>query len=489
LFYGGFMSVRTRFAPSPTGHLHVGGARTALYNWLYAQATGGQFILRIEDTDLERSTQEAMEKQLQDLKWLGLNWDEGPRVDGDYGPYQQSLRKEIYQKYAEELLNEGKAYYCFCSDEELQTQRDLAIKEGRNPHYNGKCRSVSREEAKKRIEAGESAVVRFWKKTEKEYVLNDLIRGDVRFGPDMIGDFVILRSNGMPVYNFCCAIDDASMKITHVLRAEEHLNNTLRQMMIYEAFGWELPTFGHVSLILGEDKQKLSKRHGATSCNEYREKGFLASAMINFLALLGWSSPKGDEIMTTQELISQFDLDRFTPSAAVFDEKKLRWVNQNHLRKLSDKEFWAELLPILERENVDAPSSDQWRALAASVLKERVEILSDAIELLRPLSDESFAIDEKGAETLSWDESKPVINKWQEILSAMNAEYLTEQDFLDAQNKVKEECAVKGKFLFMPIRVAVIGKPHGVDLQSLVPLLPRASLIERADKCLQHMGK
>jgi nondiscriminating glutamyl-tRNA synthetase len=321
------MSVRTRFAPSPTGYLHVGGARTALYNYLYAKKTGGKFVLRIEDTDQERSTDEALKMQVEDLKWLGLWWQEGPGHKdiaseiGDVGPYRQSARKPIYQKYAQQLLQSGKAFYCFCSDADLETKKKAAMAAGLPPHYDGTCRNIGLETAQKRLAAGESACVRFNVGQPKDYVLKDLIRGDVTFPSTMVGDFVILRTGGMPVYNFCCVIDDALMGITHVLRAEEHLSNTLRQMMLYESFGFGLPKFGHLSIILGPDRQKLSKRHGATSCNEYMKAGYLPEALKNFISLLGWSSPDGKEIMTEDEMIQQFSLDRFTPSAALIEPR------------------------------------------------------------------------------------------------------------------------------------------------------------------------
>ncbi|HEX4925165.1 MAG TPA: glutamate--tRNA ligase, partial [Bdellovibrionales bacterium] len=285
--------VRVRFAPSPTGYLHVGGARTALYNWLYARNTGGTFILRVEDTDQARSTERALKEQISDLRWLGINWDEGPEAGGAYGPYKQSERLHIYREHADKLLAQGRAFYCFCTDEVIEAKRAAAQKEGRPAHYDGTCYNVTVPEAKARIAKGEKGAIRFKLSGKKEYKLDDLIRGEVVFPSDMVGDFVILRSDGMPVYNFCCVIDDALMKMTHVLRAEEHLSNTVRQLMLYEAFGWQPPRFGHLSLILDSNRQKLSKREGATSVHDFAQRGYLPEAMNNFIALLGWSSPKG----------------------------------------------------------------------------------------------------------------------------------------------------------------------------------------------------
>ena len=301
------MKVRTRFAPSPTGYLHVGGARTALYNWAYAKKMKGAFVLRIEDTDEVRSNKKALDLQLSDLKNLGLNWDEGPHVNGPYGPYKQSERLDIYRTYAQQLLESGKAFYCFCSDEELQNKRQKALKEGNPPHYDGHCRHL--DNAQKRLESGERAAIRLKvPEQKKKYTFKDLIRSEVTFSSDMVGDFIILRSDGMPVYNFCCAVDDALMEITHVLRSEEHLSNTLRQIIVFEALDFPIPEFGHFSIILGEDRQKLSKRHGATSCYEYLNEGFLPEAIKNYLSLLGWSHPEGMEIFCQMNLLKNSNL-------------------------------------------------------------------------------------------------------------------------------------------------------------------------------------
>ncbi|MES3037182.1 MAG: glutamate--tRNA ligase, partial [Bdellovibrionota bacterium] len=277
--------VRVRFAPSPTGYLHVGGARTAFYNYLYAKRMGGEFILRIEDTDEARNTDESLRMVLHDLKWLGMNWDEGPDEKtlgdkGSYGPYKQSHRKEIYQQVAQEIIKSGKAYYCFMTDAETEAQRAAATAAGTHAHVVSPYQDMPLEEALKKKAAGERAVVRFkTKNLKKDYQLNDLVRGEITFPSDMVGDFVLLRSDGMPVYNFCCVVDDHMMKISHVLRAEEHLNNTLRQMMIYESMGWALPQFGHLSVVLDEDRQKMSKRRGATSCFQFMEEGYLPEAL------------------------------------------------------------------------------------------------------------------------------------------------------------------------------------------------------------------
>ncbi|HAG90235.1 MAG TPA: glutamate--tRNA ligase [Bdellovibrionales bacterium] len=483
--------VRVRFAPSPTGYLHVGGARTALYNYLYAKKMGGKFILRIEDTDLERSTEEALRMQIADLKWLKLYWDEGPQSDnledkGDFGPYRQSQRKEIYQRYADQLLEEGYAYYCFMTDEEIDAQREELVKAGKPPQVQSPYRDLPMEEAKKRIEAGEKPVIRFRVGEKKDYTIQDMVRGEVVFPSDMVGDFVLIRSNGMPVYNFCCAIDDALMDITHVFRAEEHLSNTLRQLMIYEALGFWTPEFGHLSIILGADKQKLSKRHGATSCNEFRLRGYLPEALLNFIALLGWSDAQGREVMSMEELIQAFDPERLHQSSAVFDEQKLLWMNSVHLRNLSHDDLWNRLRVIFDKEGLKFSGDEEWVDRALDLFKTSMETLNDAIELFRPLSETKLKIEDSSLEVLSWESTPKVIGAWLEELKEREDKYLTEEDFGNIQNKIKDQVGVKGKHLFMPIRVAVIGKPQGAELKELVPLLKREVLIQRADEVLNR---
>lgn len=482
--------VRVRFAPSPTGYLHVGGARTALYNYLFAKKMGGKFILRVEDTDEARSTDEAMRMQLADLRWLKLFWDEGVDADtledkGDFGPYRQSERKAIYKRYADELLEEGRAYYCFMTDAEIEAQREELIKAGKPPHVESPYRDMSLEEAQKKIAGGESAVIRFKVGEKRDYHLKDMVRGHVTFPSDMVGDFVLIRSNGMPVYNFCCVIDDALMNISHVFRAEEHLSNTLRQLMIYEALEFTPPEFGHLSIILGADKQKLSKRHGATSCNDFRLRGFLPEALLNFIALLGWSDAQGREVMTMEELIEAFDPSRLHQSSAVFDEQKLLWMNATHLRALSHDDLWRRLRVLLDQEGLKFSGDEEWVDRALDLFKTSMETLNDGVELFKPLSETKLKVDDSSKEVLSWETTPKVIELWRNLLKEKSEKYITEEDFLNIQNKVKEDLGVKGKQLFMPIRVAVIGKPQGAELKELVPLLKREVLIERAGEVLR----
>jgi nondiscriminating glutamyl-tRNA synthetase len=486
--------VRVRFAPSPTGYLHVGGARTALYNYLYAKHFGGEFILRVEDTDLERSTDESMRMQIQDLKWLNMKWDEGPNPEtfedmGQHGPYRQSRRKHIYMEHAERLLASGKAYFDFRTDEELEVLKAQAIKEGRALQMETPSSIVPVAEAKKRIAAGEKAAIRYKVAEKRDYVLHDLVRGDVVFPSDMVGDFVCIRSNGMPVYNFCCAIDDALMKITHVFRAEEHLSNTLRQMMLYEAFGYEMPKFGHLSFILGPDRQKLSKRHGATSCHDYKEKGYLPEALNNFMLLSGWSSPNGEEILSREKQIELFTSDRFNAAPAVFDTTKLEWMNSMYLRALPHDELWNRVEPFLKKAGLEIPMAKDaaWRDQALSVFKTSMVTLADAEKLFWPLADSKFAIAEDGKEVFVWPEATIVWTAWKEQLEKHPSDRISEAEFNIMQDQVKTVSGAKGKQLFQPIRVAVIGKPHGAELKILVPLLPKSSLLKRVQTCLNGL--
>jgi len=486
--------VRVRFAPSPTGYLHVGGARTALYNYLFAKKNGGEFILRIEDTDEARSTQESLRGVVDDMVWLNLLWDEGVdpvtlKDEGPRGPYRQSERLDIYKKYADQLLQSGRAYYCFLTDEEITAQREAALKEGRPPQVNSPYQDWPLEKSLEKIAAGGKAVVRFkTRDIKKDYIFTDLVRGEVKFPSDMIGDFVILRSGGMPVYNFCCVIDDHLMEMSHVFRAEEHLPNTLRQLMLYEALGWKPPQFGHISLILDDDRQKLSKRKGAVACGQLREEGYLPSAVLNFIVLLGWSHPEGKEIMSVEEMIQTFDVSRLHPSGAVFDRVKFKWMNAMHLRALPNAELWKQIQPFLARERMELPQDPAWQERSVAVFKTSMETLVDAIELYRPLNDKSFVILPEAAETLAWEPTKAVLSAWRDLVQASGKEYLAEDEFLKIQDEVKNKTGAKGKNLFMPIRVAVIGKPHGTELKILVPLIKTASLVERANQVLAKLG-
>ena len=339
--------MRLRFAPSPTGQLHVGNARTALFNWLLARGQGGTFILRIEDTDLERSSRESERAILEDLRWMGLDWSEGIDAGGDHGPYRQTERLHMYRAYAVELLSSGAAYHCFCPAEQLEADRQAALAAGRPPKYVGRCRGITRDEARRRIEDGEKAVIRFRvPEGSRDVVFTDLVRGEVRFNTDVIGDPVLVRSDGVPAYNYAVVIDDALMEITHVIRGEDHISNTPRQLLLYEAFGWRPPVFAHVSLVMGPDHSPLSKRHGATSVAEFRARGYLPEALTNYLALIGWSPGADEEVLPIDELATRFRLEDVGHSAGVFDVEKLAWVNRHYLKAAAPERLARLAVPV-----------------------------------------------------------------------------------------------------------------------------------------------
>ncbi len=476
------MSVRVRFAPSPTGLLHIGGARTALYCHLFAKANGGSFILRIEDTDLERSKREYEEAMVEDLKWCGLEWHEGPGKGGDFGPYRQSERTEIYKGLAEQLVNEGKAYPCFLTNEELEELTEKAKSENKAPHiYHDKYRDLDPAEAQKRVAAGETHVIRF-KNPNKKVTFTDLVRGEVTFPEDMVGDFVIMRSNGMPVYNFCCVIDDWKMEMTHVMRAEEHLNNTVRQLLIYEAFGAKAPEFAHCSLLVGEDRQKLSKRHGATSVVQYKDQYFLPQALMNYLCLLGWSHPEEKDIWDLDEIVSLFDLTRFSKSPALYDIEKLKHFNGEHMRRLSTKDLVSYLKPTLSEDHPFHSQSEQWQETCLEFFKEKINTPQELPEHLDVLFSTTPSESEESKEVASW-ETTPQIKEYvtSEVkrLADEGAEFVSVEAFNEMTNHCKKELKIKGKFLFKGLRLALTGMAEGPDLKVVIPLTPMAVMKSR----------
>ncbi|KAK1394626.1 Glutamate--tRNA ligase [Heracleum sosnowskyi] len=469
-------AVRVRFAPSPTGNLHVGGARTALFNYIFARSKGGKFVLRIEDTDLERSTKESEEAVLQDLSWLGLHWDEGPDIGGDYGPYRQSERNALYKQYAEKLLDSGHAYRCFCSSEELEKMKEIAKLKQLPPVYSGKWASATDEEVQEEMRKGTPFTYRFRVPKEGSLKINDLIRGEVSWNLDTLGDFVIMRSNGQPVYNFCVTVDDATMAISHVIRAEEHLPNTLRQALIYKALGFRMPYFAHVSLILAPDKSKLSKRHGATSVGQFKEMGYLPQAMVNYLALLGWGDGTENEFYTLQQLVDKFTIERVNKGGAVFDSTKFRWMNGQYLRLLPPEELTKLLGHHWKSTGILIESEGLFVKEAVDLLKDAVDLITDSEHVLSNFL--SYPL----YETLSSSEAKPVLEDGlSEFADRLLAAYDSGElfDALDQgkpgwQKWVKsfgKSVKRKGKSLFMPLRVLLTGKLHGPDIGGSVVLL------------------
>ncbi|KAI5679580.1 hypothetical protein M9H77_00807 [Catharanthus roseus] len=475
----GNSEVRVRFAPSPTGNLHVGGARTALFNYLFARSRGGKFIIRIEDTDLDRSTKESEEALLRDLSWLGLNWDEGPGVGGSYGPYWQSERNPLYKQYADKLLELGNVYLCFCSNEELEKMKEIAKLKQLPPVYTGKWANATQTEVDEELAKGTPYTYRFRVPKEGTLKINDLIRGEVSWNLDTLGDFVIMRSNGRPVYNFCVTVDDASMAISHVIRAEEHLPNTLRQALIYKALGFPMPYFAHVSLILAPDRSKLSKRHGATSVGQFREMGYLPQAMVNYLALLGWGDGSENEFFTLEQLVEKFTIERVNKSGAVFDITKLRWMNGQHLRSLPSMELMKLIGQRWKSNGILTESQGQFVEEAVQLLRDGIDLITDADKALKNLL--SYPIHA----TLSSVECKPVL---EDRLSEVAASLLAAHDSGELVGALEEgrtgwqkwvksfgkALKRKGKSLFMPLRVLLTGKLQGPDIGLSILLLHKA---------------
>lgn len=478
------MSVRVRFAPSPTGHLHVGGARTALFNWLYAKGHGGTFIVRVEDTDQARSTRESEKMVLDDLRWLGLNWDEGPDVGGPHEPYRQSERMELYATTASALLESGHAYRCFCSEEDLDRKRELAEKDSQPPHYDLTCHRLTRAESETRNSEGQASAIRFHvpKESDADFdgdvTINDLIRGEITWRKESLGDFIVLRSDGMPTYNFSVVVDDHDMEISHVIRAEEHLTNTHRQVLIYKAMNWSVPQFAHVSLILGSDRTKLSKRHGATSVGAYDEKGFLPEAMLNYLTLLGWSSPDGEEIFDARTSATKFTLERVNSAPAVFDIQKLEWMNGQYIQSADPRRLTNRASKfLLERGWVTDPSlAENWIGEGLDIVKTGMHTTADVAAALRFVFEfdaGSWKSEAEAVEMMSDPDARKVLAALETELSKAVPDDPAEYKAL--AEAVKQATGVKGKKLFMPIRIALTGTPHGPELQRVVPLLHHAT--------------
>lgn len=461
----------------------MGGARTAIFNWLFAKRHGGEMILRIEDTDQDRSTRESEKTVLEDLRWLGLDWAEGPLVGGPYGPYRQSERLERYADVAGQLVSRRAAYRCYCTSEELEEKKEKARAEGRPPHYDGTCRELDGESADRR--APDPHVIRFGVSREGgagDVSIDDLVRGPVEWRHDSLGDFIILRQDGMPTYNFAVVVDDHDMLITHVIRGEEHLTNTHRQVLIYRAMEWEVPEFAHVSLILGEDRSKLSKRHGSVSLGAFAESGILPEALANYLTLLGWSHPQGIEKFSMEEAARVFEMDRISPSPAVFDRTKLEWLNGEYLAEWTHEQIAGAIFDELveSRGIATSPETRSW--------------VIDAVELVRGGATSLGAIASQLGFFFDWDVRVALSNP--EVLETIRSEgarsvvtSLMEdleqhgpprdvEEFQEMASRVKEASGGKGKGLFMPLRIALTGQAHGPELKFAVPLLSRGGSIE-----------
>ena len=473
--------VRVRFAPSPTGNLHAGNVRTALLNWIFAKQQNGVLILRIEDTDQDRHVIGSEEGIATDLNWLGIEWSEGPDVGGEFGPYRQSDRLKIHEEYAERLLREGSAYKCYCSEEELQMEREKALANGLPPRYNGKCRDLSAEEEKKKISEGIKPVLRF-KVRDGEVSFVDLIKGEISWKLDNIGDFVILRSNGMPSYNFAVVIDDALMKISHVIRGEGHVSNTPRQLLIYEALGFKIPKFAHTPTILNKEKKTLSKRHGALSIKHYRDEGYIPEALVNYLSLLSWSSESGDDILSRERIVKEFSFSRMSSSSAVFDDDKLLWMNGQYIRALKSEDLLNLSLPILENSGYTTQNLEKTAKILEAV-KGNLTKMSDLpqyVGLFYKSEVEPDGAAEK--ELIEKEESKQVFNNFINGVEKYNE--ISADDFKEIMKQVQNDTGIKGKNLWMPVRIALTGQSHGPELPMLIEFFGKEEVVSRIKKVM-----
>ena len=481
------MGLRVRFAPSPTGLLHVGNARTALFNFLYARRNGGAFLLRLEDTDRERSTAEAERAVLEDLRWLGLEWDEGPDRPGPRGPYRQSERGEIYRGYAEELLKKGQAYRCYCTPEELEEKRQRFLAKGIPPMYDGRCRHLRTGEEEAFIRSGRLPSLRF-RVDARNVEFDDLVRGRMSFDGRKTGDFVILRSQGIAPYNFAVVIDDALMEVTHVIRGEDHLANTARQVLLYRALGFAPPRFAHLSMILGPDRAPLSKRHGATAVSHFREAGYLPGGLVNYLALLGWSAEDGNEIFSLEDLVRNFSLERVSRGPAVFDRGKLNWINRAHLKEIPGEKALALAWPFLRNSGMNLDGIPKpWLQAAVAAVWGEVDTLAGLGDRLRFLFDEGWKLGTDAEHLLAQEGPRNVIRGLREELRSV--EEVTGENYRAILASLAREVKVSGRALYMPLRAVLTGQTHGPELEKVFVLLGKEKIMKRVDSILQRTGE
>ncbi|MCX7748273.1 MAG: glutamate--tRNA ligase [Clostridia bacterium] len=477
-------NIKVRFAPSPTGHLHIGGARTALFNYLFAKRNGGSFLVRIEDTDLNRSSYESEQVIINDLKWLGIYWDEGVDVGGNHGPYRSTERIHIYKPYIDQLLKNKDAYYCYCTQEELEKERKLLEEKGDNPKYTGTCRDLTEEQRAALEKEGRKPTIRFKVPENKVIQIHDKVRGLVEFDSNGVGDFIIVKSDGIPVYNFAVIIDDYLMEITHVIRAEEHLSNTPRQVLLYDALGFTKPEFAHVSLILGPDHTKMSKRHGSTWVEEYRDKGYLSEAVVNFLALLGWSPESDEEIFSMEQLIAQFSLERVSKNPAVFDNAKLNWMNSQYIKTAPIERITDLAIPHLKKaglleENI-TPDKYEWVKKIVHCMRERISFIAEIVDKVGIFFNDQVEIEE--GEALDSIKGEQVPGLLEVFAQKVNEAPEVDEEFGKGIFKIiQKETGIKGKALFMPIRVALTGQPHGPEMYDIIAILGRDKIIKRIE--------
>ncbi|MGY3814498.1 glutamate--tRNA ligase [Globicatella sulfidifaciens] len=484
--------IRVRYAPSPTGDLHIGNARTALFNYLFARHHGGEFIIRIEDTDLKRNLEHGEQSQMDNLSWLGIDWDESPEKPGEYGPYRQSERLHIYQPLIEQLLAEDKAYKCYMTEEELEQEREAQKARGEMPHYGGQHAHLTKEQEAAFEAEGRVPVIRFRVPENVVYEFDDIVKGPITFeSKNISGDWVIQKRDGMPTYNFAVAVDDHFMKITHVLRGDDHIANTPKQMMIYDAFGWEVPRFGHMTLIVNsETNKKLSKRDGAILqfIEQYRNLGYLPEAMFNFITLLGWSPVGEEEIFSHDQLIDLFDENRLSTSPAAFDAKKLEWINNTYVKQAPLEKVVELALPHLKAagrvsENPSAAEME-WVTKLVSLYHEQVSFGAEVVEVSELFFRDELHIDEAAKAELANETAPVVIKAMREQLENLDEADFTAENIKPLTKAVQKATGVKGRQLFMPIRIAVSGQMHGPELPSVIEVLGKEKAINHIDQVL-----
>ncbi len=475
--------VRVRFAPAPTGLLHIGNARTALFNFLFAKRHRGTFVLRMEDTDVERSTDTSMDRIVEDLQWLGISWEEGPDRGGPLGPYRQTQRLSTYREFADRLLQEGKSYKCFCSEERLDQLRKEQLSKGKMPRYDGRCRSLPAAEIAGMESSGLRPVTRFHV-GRGSILFEDLIHGKMNFDSAGIGDFIIVRSDGMAAYNFACVIDDHLMGVTHVIRGEDHLSNTPRQILLYQALAWQPPLFAHHPLILGPDRSPLSKRHGATSVSQYREEGFLPEALQNYLVLLGWTPPSGQETLSLESMVEEFSIQDVSKSAPIYNRKKLEWLNSTYIRTKEDGQLSKLLIPYLQKSGIRIDQTNpQWLNQISGILKDNLVVLSEVQQYLGVFFDEKFFFEEGAKTILQEPRNRETLGSVLSFLEDSSKIRSEEQDSLLSQ--LEKMTGRKGKDLYAPLRAAITGKTKGPELAKTLPLLGKERVIQRLKMALE----
>ena len=481
--------VRVRYAPSPTGYLHIGNARTALFNYLFAKHYDGDFVIRIEDTDIARNLEDGESSQFSNLEWLGLNWDESVNKDGGYGPYRQSERGHIYKPLIDKLLAEDKAYKCYMTQEELEAEREEQIARGEMPRYGGKHAHLTLEEQKAFEAEGRQPSIRFRVPQNKTYTFNDIVKGEVSFDSNGIGDWVIVKKDGIPTYNFAVAIDDHYMEISHVIRGDDHISNTPKQLMIFEAFGFETPKFAHMTLIVNEERKKLSKRDGQILqfIEQYKDLGYLPEALFNFIGLLGWSPEGEEEIFSKEEFIKIFDEIRLSKSPAFFDKKKLEWINNQYMKEKDSETVFEMTIPHMVKAGLlpESPSEAElsWARDLVALYQEQMSYAGEIVPLSELFFREHLDFSDEAKEVLNGEQVPTVMTELIKQFESLEP-FDEPAEIKKSIKAVQKETGVKGKQLFMPIRVAVTGQTHGPELPNTIALLGRDKVLSRLKRII-----